>query len=469
MTYVAAPVATRSEAKAHTLARARDEALRESETLQRTLLENLPVGVIIVDPLTRAIESVNDAAAALFGAPQERIAGHRCHSFLCPASEGACPIWDLGGVVDGAEREMLCADGSRRPVLKSVKRIQIRGQEKLLECFVDITVRKQAEEALRHSEAKFRTLYDSTGDAVMLLDETGFFDCNKATLEIFGCATRDQLCSRHPADLSPPVQPCGTNSMALANQRIATAMENGSQHFEWAHKRADTGEVFSADVLLTAMELEGKQVIQAVVRDITERKRAEEERERLLSELQGEVQTRVRLAEELREKNRMLERMATTDSLTGLANRRALMARMADEVARCRRYGAPLAVAMIDLDDFKRVNDSYGHAVGDRVLSTVGQLIEGGIRSLDLVARFGGEEFTVLLPHLHLSQAAAAMDRVRQTVAAHPVAPQVTMSIGVAASPPGPADLDTLLSLADHALYAAKRAGRNRVELAGPV
>jgi PAS domain S-box-containing protein len=136
--------------------------------------------------------------------------------------------------------------------------------------------RKKAEEALRRSETKFRTLYDSTSDAVMLLDEKGFFDCNQATLAVFGCATREEFCSKHPADVSPPVQPDGTDSLTLAKQHMATAMEKGSHHFEWLHKRADTGETFSGEVLLNAMELDGKRVLQATVRDITARKQAEQ-------------------------------------------------------------------------------------------------------------------------------------------------------------------------------------------------
>jgi PAS domain S-box-containing protein len=122
-----------------------EESRRESETLQRILLANLPAGVIIVDPVTRVIEDVNNAAAAMFGNKGEHIVGHRCHAFICPANEGTCPVCDLDLEVDNEEREMVCADGSRRPVLKFVKRIQIRGQEKLLECFLDITERKQAE------------------------------------------------------------------------------------------------------------------------------------------------------------------------------------------------------------------------------------------------------------------------------------------------------------------------------------
>ena len=134
----------------------------------------------------------------------------------------------------------------------------------------------ESAEALRRSETKFHTLFDSTRDAVMLLDTKGFFDCNPATLAVFGCATREEFCSKHPADVSPPVQPDGTDSLTLANQRIATALKKGSDHFEWMHKRANTGETFPAEVLLSAMELDGKPVLQAVVRDITERKRTEE-------------------------------------------------------------------------------------------------------------------------------------------------------------------------------------------------
>ena len=110
----------------------------------------------------------------------------------------------------------------------------------------------ESAEALRRSETKFHTLYDSTHDAVMLLDTKGFFDCNQATLTMFGCATREEFYPKHPADLSPPIQPDGKDSLTLANQWIATALEKGSAHFEWMHKRVNTGEIFPADVLLSA-------------------------------------------------------------------------------------------------------------------------------------------------------------------------------------------------------------------------
>ena len=134
----------------------------------------------------------------------------------------------------------------------------------------------ESAEALRRSETKFHTLFDSTRDAVMLLDTKGFFDCNPAALTMFGCASREEFCSKHPADVSPLMQPDGTDSLTRANQGIATALKKGTDHFEWMHKRVDTDETFPAEVLLSAMELDGKPVLQAVVRDITERRRTED-------------------------------------------------------------------------------------------------------------------------------------------------------------------------------------------------
>ena len=141
---------------------------------------------------------------------------------------------------------------------------------------LDITERKRTEEALRRSETKLRTLYDSTSDAIMLMGKKGFFDCNPATLALYGCASREEFCSKHPADLSPPTQPEGANSRKLANEHVATAMEKGTNQFEWMHKRADTGEAFPTDVLLTALELDGKRVLQGTVRNITKLKQAQE-------------------------------------------------------------------------------------------------------------------------------------------------------------------------------------------------
>ena len=138
----------------------------------------------------------------------------------------------------------------------------------------DITERKKAEKILKDSKIKLQLLYDSSSDAIMLLDEKGFFDCNEAALRLFGCANREELYGRHPADFSPPVQPDGTDSMIYARNNIAVALKEGSKRFEHLHRRLD-GTNFSADVLLNAMVIGGKNVLQARVYDITGQKAAE--------------------------------------------------------------------------------------------------------------------------------------------------------------------------------------------------
>ncbi|MEO0374800.1 MAG: PAS domain S-box protein [Cyanobacteria bacterium P01_A01_bin.17] len=139
----------------------------------------------------------------------------------------------------------------------------------------DITAQKQAEADLIRSEQKYRTLNDATQDAVMLLDEQLFLDCNPATLKIFGCRSTEEFCGKGPVDFSPPYQPDGRSSQQGAQETIAAALQSGAHNFEWLHQRQD-GTQFPADVWLTSMEIEGKKVVQAVVRDISDRKRAEE-------------------------------------------------------------------------------------------------------------------------------------------------------------------------------------------------
>ncbi|WP_281750797.1 diguanylate cyclase [Thermodesulfomicrobium sp. WS] len=166
-----------------------------------------------------------------------------------------------------------------------------------------------------------------------------------------------------------------------------------------------------------------------------------------------------------------LEELAATDQLTGLANRRHFFERLHAEVARARRFGSPLCVAMVDVDHFKRVNDTYGHAVGDTVLATVAAVLRESVRAMDVVARVGGEEFAVILPETEMVAATGVLERIRQTVGARPMAGAqgqsfgVTVSCGVAQRQSG-ASGEELLSRADDALYAAKAAGRNQVQVA---
>ena len=163
--------------------------------------------------------------------------------------------------------------------------------------------------------------------------------------------------------------------------------------------------------------------------------------------------------------------IAVTDELSGLSSRRYLETRLAEEWARRNRYGAPLAVALFDLDRFKGVNDSLGHAAGDRAIRRFGEILSGAVRATDVACRYGGEEFAILFPASDALSARAVAERVRLSLAAERFEIEgkpfrVTVSAGVAAADSaGPTTREELLFHADKALYAAKEHGRNRVKV----
>jgi diguanylate cyclase (GGDEF)-like protein len=168
-----------------------------------------------------------------------------------------------------------------------------------------------------------------------------------------------------------------------------------------------------------------------------------------------------------------LRRLSRSDRLTGLPNRGYFDERVEAEMSRARRHGLPIAVAIIDVDHFKRFNDTLGHAAGDVALKTVASTIRGSVRESDLVARYGGEEFVALFPGMSPQAALERMERIRRAVAEAvlPVAPRegqasVTISAGIAGLGVDGADVESLLDTADARLYQAKAGGRNR--LVGP-
>jgi diguanylate cyclase (GGDEF)-like protein len=182
----------------------------------------------------------------------------------------------------------------------------------------------------------------------------------------------------------------------------------------------------------------------------------------------------IRLLHEADEARRVAQDLAWHDELTSLLNRRRFLGLAQRELDLALRSASPLAVALMDLDHFKHVNDVHGHAVGDDVLKAVAQALKSTVRSTDLVARWGGEEFVLLLPATDEAEAQRGVERVRQAVAELrielPVGGrlQCTASLGVAGINTASRDLDDLLRRADDAMYEAKRGGRNRVVQAPP-
>jgi diguanylate cyclase (GGDEF)-like protein len=175
------------------------------------------------------------------------------------------------------------------------------------------------------------------------------------------------------------------------------------------------------------------------------------------------------LQDRLKGANRELTKLSNTDGLTKIFNRRYLMQVMTKEVLRAKRYGTALSLLLIDIDDFKRLNDTYGHQAGDQVLLDLCDRIKERLRFTDILARYGGEEFAVLLTQIPLPNAEKAAEKLRERVAARPFRIDdkevpVTVSCGVSSYTPGVCDtVDTIIMEADKSLYQAKKQGKNRV------
>ncbi len=171
--------------------------------------------------------------------------------------------------------------------------------------------------------------------------------------------------------------------------------------------------------------------------------------------------------------NETLAQLAAKDGLTGLYNHAYIKERLKQELYRCQRYNHPLSILMIDIDDFKSLNDNYGHVVGDKVLKTLSMLMQEIIRPSDIIGRYGGEEFLVILPQTNSENSWAVAERIRENIEyyefeVHPSKnsiSQVTVSIGLCAFPDHGLTPEDLIAFADESLYTAKTEGKNRVTI----
>ncbi|MGZ4993678.1 MAG: PAS domain S-box protein [Methylobacter sp.] len=257
-----------------------EAGLREREMQFRALLESTPDPMVIVNS-RGLIDMVNHQAEDLLGyskiellnEPATILFADKIYNKL---HENFMHDSQVRPASKQIELSIKTREGREVPVEASFSSINTSKGLLITAALRNISERKQVAYALARSEIKFRTLYESTSEAVMLSNEQGFFDCNDATLAIFGCETKEEFYTKHPGDVSPPKQPSGKDSLDCAREMIAKAVERGSYSFEWIHRRIDNGKNFPTDVTLTSMELDGKFVILGTVRDITERKQYEE-------------------------------------------------------------------------------------------------------------------------------------------------------------------------------------------------
>ncbi|MBI2435960.1 MAG: diguanylate cyclase [Candidatus Hydrogenedentes bacterium] len=299
--------------------------------------------------------------------------------------------------------------------------------------------RERAEEALQESEVRYRTLLELSPVATLVQAEREIVYVNTAVLELLGAEDRVAMLGGSILDFF------NQETRDAGREYVETLVRQGGRlapmEAEWL--RTD-GRVINVQISGACILYGGVVGVQFAILDITDRKRVEQE----------------------------LHQLSRRDALTQVANRRAFDESLDRECRRAKRNNTSLALLMLDIDAFKKYNDTYGHQAGDEVLRRVARVLEAEAhRAGDLVCRYGGEEFAAILPETTFKGARLVAERMRQGVEAlgiaharSPAKPVVTISVGVAHAPPeSPSTPDHLIEAADRALYQAKRNGRNMV------
>lgn len=304
----------------------------------------------------------------------------------------------------------------------------------------DVTKLKSAEEALKISEERFRRIFETTGVGMSQMGLDGcFLLVNNTFCHITGYSRAELLNQKknfqaitHPDDL--PMQ------LQLMDRFCRGDINRYDLEKRYIRKDGSIAWVKLSIALLRDASESPLNLITAV-QDITRLKGLQQE----------------------------LELQAHIDYLTGIPNRRHFMELAEHELARAERYGNEVAIFMLDVDFFKRINDEYGHKAGDKVLQNIAQLMQGMLREVDILGRIGGEEFAIVLPQTNRQKAMEVAERIRNQVAGNKIVLEngvslnVTLSIGVAMMSPGYRDLDSVIGVADKGLYQAKAGGRNNV------
>ncbi|HEY1720313.1 MAG TPA: diguanylate cyclase [Magnetospirillaceae bacterium] len=306
----------------------------------------------------------------------------------------------------------------------------------------------EAHEELARQESRLRAVIDTATDGVLIIGEENRIQIfNPACERIFGWKA-EEIIGRVSTEL------VGSDNRSLRGNQLTfddligplATSEIAADQVRTVRGRRRDGTTFPLEVSIARTDIEGGPVYVAIVRDVTESVRARQE----------------------------LFALATKDALTGLRNRRYFLEGAETEFARARRHNRGFSLLLIDADHFKRVNDTYGHAAGDRALQGIAEVCNRSLREVDLIGRLGGEEFAVAMPEADLSVACQVADRLRQQIGENEVGMEdqslkVTVSIGVASVSATDRTLDQLLRRTDQALYAAKNAGRNCIKASEPV
>jgi diguanylate cyclase (GGDEF)-like protein/PAS domain S-box-containing protein len=441
--------------------------LKDSELFIKGVLNSLTADIAVLDEQGTII-SVNEAWVN-FGRENDSpspsgFVGENyltaCQAAIQQGDQTALQV-DLGirAVLDGSQSQFSIEYPLNVPKLFRWFTITVLPQRSprqgVIVLHQDITKRKQMEKALRESEARNRALVEAMPDLMFVQNKaSAFLDYHASDRKLL-VYPPEAFLGRTFLDVFPP---------SLANEfqhKLDLAFQTReTQVHEYVMDLADGHHYYEA-----RMNAYDEDRVLSIVRDITERKQEEDELHRTkdsLATVNMELQTLL-----AREKH-----LAHTDALTNINNRRYLFELAEHEFEIAVRYQQPLSVMMFDIDHFKEVNDSFGHAVGDQMLELVAQTACAELRSADVIGRYGGEEFVIVLPMTNAEQAHPLAERIRAGVEAIRVTTEkgdvaITLSIGIVEMVHGE-EIDSaedLIRRADKTMYAAKLGGRNRTEI----
>jgi diguanylate cyclase (GGDEF)-like protein/PAS domain S-box-containing protein len=439
------------------------ERLAATQNDMAALIDATPGAAMLILP-DGEILAMNGTGAARFGLDKKSIVGHNIFAMSHPPLADTRRLAVAQAIAERRtrvledERDGLSLRNTIVPVIDrdgEVRRVAVFSE--------DVTDLKRTETALRDSEAKYRFIAERSADVIWQIGtDMRFTYINEADEKMRGFP-RSEVLGRPLAEVLTPasfdkVMQANAARMA-AEQRGETT---GTVQYELEQRCKNGGTVWT-EINSSPMRDDAGKIVGffGITRDITARKRAEDRLRAANERLQNQIAEIQRLQEALQEQ-------AVRDSLTGLYNRRYLDETLEREISRAKREGHPLSLVMIDVDHFKRLNDTYGHQAGDQVLMALGDLLREDTRTEDVPCRYGGEEFLVLMPHMPLEAAHERAEYWRMKFAELAVthgelAMRTTISLGVAAYPNHGHAADELTQCADLALYLAKHDGRNRV------
>jgi len=421
-------------------------ALEEIEklSLYEELLESMERVVYHLNLVSGSFEYISGAASSLFGLDPERVRDSGMElvgKHMVPGDYEAAMerIAEAAAanpgqrITLGVHYRLIGADGKLRHCYDSMT-VRVAADGTPLAVYgvaVDVSDYLRVELAMHEKEAQFRATMEVAQVGIFLLQDALFRYVNPFLLQLFGYSEEEVVGILGPLDLIVAED----QGMVWEQMRRREAGEQG-QPYEVTGLRKD-GSTFPVVILGSPSVYDGRPASVGTVQDVSEQKQAEQ---------------RVR-------------ELADFDPLTGLPNRRLLRDRCTQLLAAAERDGTEMALVFIDLDHFKRVNDSLGHSVGDDLLCAVAQRLSGTVRKVDTLARLGGDEFIIALPGGHASAAADVASRMLDVcaapflVAGHELT--VTPSLGISLYPVDGTDFEVLLRNADAAMYKAKEAGRN--------